>query len=131
MLRAFTLSACRTLRMDITALCDLGVRVLVDVTAACPSTATALNHGSNTRPGATAEALERTKYRKYPGVPVTAAALETGGRPGEGLTLLVRRMGRGMTPSDGAIFLSGAWRSFSVAFQSGDAAALLAAAALA
>ena len=71
-------------RMDIIAHGPLSQRDLIDVTVACAHTSTALRCGSGTRMGVAAHMLEINKYRKYPGVQVTSAALESGGRPGDG-----------------------------------------------
>ena len=87
-------------QMDIIAHGPLGQRDLIDVTVACAHTSTALRCGSGTRLGAAAHMLETNKYRKYPGVQVTPAALETGGRPGDGSVNLIRKLGRNMNKTE-------------------------------
>eukprot|EP00969_Alexandrium_andersonii_P083177 3669527-Alexandrium_andersonii.AAC.1 len=55
--------------------------------------------------------LEAAKYRKYPGIAVSAAAFEAGGRPGEGLVSLVRRLGRALPLARRAQAISDVWQA--------------------
>ena len=113
-------------RMDIIAHGPLGQRDLIDVTVACAHTPTALRCGSGTRMGVAAHMLEINKYRKYPGVQVTPAALESGGRPGDGLVNLIRKLGRNMNKTERAKFIDEAWQQISAALQTGNARAVIA-----
>ena len=100
-------------RMDIIAHGPLGQRDLIDVTVACAHTPTALRCGSGTRMGVAAHMLEINKYRKHPGVQVRPAALESGGRPGDGLVNLIRKLGRNMNKTERAKFIDEAWQQIS------------------
>ena len=62
--------------------------------------------------GVAAHMLEINKYRKYPGVQVTPAALESGGRPGDGLVNLIRKLGRNMNKTERAKFIDEAWATY-------------------
>ena len=74
----------------------------------------------------TGRMLDTIEYRRYPGVQVTPAALETVGRPGDGVVNLIRKLGRNVNKTERAKFIDEAWQQISAALQTGNARAVIA-----